>query len=53
VEHKTVQPILRYRYLVSTLLIFAACDGMARLAVYFLRNSADSEHDNSIQAPGA
>ena len=26
-----VQPILRYRYLVATLLVFIACDGVARL----------------------
>jgi hypothetical protein len=31
-----IQPILRYRYLVSTLLIFLAFDGMGRLVRYML-----------------
>jgi 4-amino-4-deoxy-L-arabinose transferase-like glycosyltransferase len=29
-----IQPVLRYRYLVSSLLIFVACDGVFRLAQY-------------------
>jgi hypothetical protein len=35
-----IQPTLRYRYLVSTLLIFLAFDGIARLAAYFTGRKA-------------
>lgn len=38
-----VQPTLRYRYLISTLLLFLAFDGVARAARYFLPGKAAKE----------
>ena len=43
-----VQPTLRYRYLVSSLLIFAACDGTVRLSNY-LQDRVRSRRDILIQ----
>ena len=44
-----VQPTLRYRYLVSSLLIFAALDGTARLTNYLRQGRARSRRDILIQ----
>lgn len=38
-----VQPTLRYRYLISTLLVFLAFDGVVRAVRYFLRSKAAKE----------
>jgi hypothetical protein len=42
--YTVIQPILRYRYLVSSMLIFLAFDGATRLARYFAeRRNADRQ----------
>jgi hypothetical protein len=50
-----VQPILRYRYLVATLLVFIACDGVARLIDWLRarqRRQADRPADPEAIAAG-
>ena len=46
-----IQPTLRYRYLVSTLLIFAAFAGAGRLATYFTARKATARAAAGDSAP--